>query len=342
MKFWEVILFALKSRTADCQLKEKRVRFLVLWYRSPQYILKKMLKCKNGSGNVLVEIQRVPVLTCFWLITSSVKLDQLLLAYTLLTFAVIYYFTIRTSYVLLKAWISNQVFMHVWSPTLSKHMNLFHREKCLTIARGCRKYSIYSYHICTFDDNNTVCYQRNMPKSSRLLEIHFCTAGVCNPTCYQHCRVAQIILPPQRYQGESSEPCHVYMVLMQEFVFHKMEFKLIQGLAFAPATTGSNVISISWQHSDLCKTRPWARIPLAHTPAFPHPHSTVFLEQFLEPFQITLSQPLFLRSDQLTSANLTTWGYLEITCCPKLPCSNFYPWLHSLLWKAAYKKLNAV
>lgn len=73
-------------------------------------------------------------------------------------------------------------------------------------------------------------------KFTWLLEIRFCTAGVCNPTCFQHCRVAQIILPPQKYQGESSEPYHVYLVLMQEFVFHKMEFKLIQGLPFTPAT----------------------------------------------------------------------------------------------------------
>lgn len=65
-------------------------------------------------------------------------------------------------------------------------------------------------------------------------------------------------------------------------------------------------------HSDLCKTKPCARRPLAHVPAFPHSHSPFFLEWFLEPFQKTLSQPLFLRL--LTSANF---------CCVDSSISRF-------------------
>lgn len=98
------------------------------------------------------------------------------------------------------------------------------------------------------------------------------------------------------------------MVLMQELIFHEMEFKLIQGLPLLLPLIQMSPLSPE-HHSDLCETRPCARTFL-HSPI----PTELFSEQFLEPFQMTLSQPLFLRSDQLTSANF---------CCVDSSISDF-------------------
>lgn len=136
--------------------------------------------------------------------------------------------------------------MHMQTPTLSKHMILFNKKNFLTIARGCKKYSIYSYHICVFDHNNTACYQGNMPKSSHGFYRYIFAQQVCvTQPVISIAGWPKLSFLHRSTNGRALSNMMSIMVLMQELLFHEMEFKLIQSLPLTPAITDSNITSIS-------------------------------------------------------------------------------------------------